>query len=393
MRAPRARVDYNAMQVKRTLRVLTLATTLAALLPGLAADPQELLKQAFAAQQAGDMPTTIRLYREFLKDHPEVAEIRSNLGAALARDGQYVAAITEYKEALKKLAGNPGIRLNLALAYYKLSRLPEAVQELQTVHKAMPDALQPVYLLGDCWLQMGETKKVVDLLMPYDQKNPDDKAITYMLGTALLREKRSAMAQVLLDRILGKGESAESNLLLGFSEYQAHDNKAAAQHLARAIQLNPNLPTVHALYAQALKETGDSDGAAEQFRLELKQNPYDYVANIETSLILKQEGKLDEALAHLERSLLVRPGDPGALYQRAAVHVLQSKYDDARVELERLVKDYPDFTEAHVSLATVYYRLKRKEDGDRERATVRRLQEEDQKRQEEKQKTTAAPQQ
>ena len=55
------------------------------------------------------------------------------------------------------------------------------------------------------------------------------------------------------------------------------------------------------------------------------------------------------------------------------------------MELEQLVKDFPRFTEAHVSLATVYYRLKRKEDGDRERSVVRRLQEEDQKREEAKQ--------
>jgi tetratricopeptide (TPR) repeat protein len=214
-------------------------------------------------------------------------------------------------------------------------------------------------------------------------------AIAYMLGTALLREKRTTEAQHLLDRILSKGESAESALLLGFSLYQLHDNKVAAVQLARAIQLNPNLPTVHALYAQALKETGDTDGAAEQFRLELKQNPYDFVANIETSLILKQDGKLDEALACIQRALLIRPGDPGALYQQASVELLGGKVDVARAELESLVKDYPNFTEAHVSLATVYYRLKRKEDGDRERATVRRLQEEDQKAQAAKQSTPA----
>ncbi len=85
---------------------------------------------------------------------------------------------------------------------------------------------------------------------------------------------------------------------------------------------------------------------------------------------------------------MVRPDDPGALYQRASVRVLQGKTEQARLELERLVKDYPGFTEAHVSLATVYYRLKRKEDGDRERSTVRRLQEEDQKRQEANQKAS-----
>jgi hypothetical protein len=41
--------------------------------------------------------------------------------------------------------------------------------------------------------------------------------------------------------------------------------------------------------------------------------------------------------------------------------------------LEALVKQYPEFLEPHVSLAQVYYRLRRKEDGDGERAIVQKL--------------------
>lgn len=37
------------------------------------------------------------------------------------------------------------------------------------------------------------------------------------------------------------------------------------------------------------------------------------------------------------------------------------------------MKEAPNFTEAHVTLATVYYRLKRKAEGDRERAVVQKL--------------------
>ena len=37
------------------------------------------------------------------------------------------------------------------------------------------------------------------------------------------------------------------------------------------------------------------------------------------------------------------------------------------------MKEAPVFTEAHVTLATVYYRLKRKADGDRERSIVLKL--------------------
>ena len=384
-------VDYNSRQVK--LLASAILTLLLAASPGRAGDPPEVLVQkAQEAHRAGDMTTAIRLYREFLKDHPEVAEIRSNLGAALARDGQFDLAITEYREALKKLV-NPGIRLNLALAYYKLGRLPEAVQEFESVHKSQPEAMQPVYLLGDCWLQMGQSQKVIDLLTPLEQKHPEDKAIAYMLGTALLNLHRTGLAQVVLDRVLREGESAEAALLMGASEFEAHDNKAALEHFRRAIQLNPGLPSAHGFYARVLKEMGETDAAAEQYREELKLNPYDYMSNLDSALLMKEEGKLDEALEHVERAMRVRPGDPGALYQRATVHVLQAKNEQARAELEALIKDYPEFTEAHVSLATIYYRLKRKEDGDRERGIVRQLQEEQQKRQEEsqKQKPAAAP--
>jgi tetratricopeptide (TPR) repeat protein len=75
----------------------------------------------------------------------------------------------------------------------------------------------------------------------------------------------------------------------------------------------------------------------------------------------------------------VRPTDPGALYQRASIHTAQGLIEQARQELEQLIHDYPSFSEAHAALATVYYRLKRTADGDRESAEARRVREEAQK--------------
>jgi Tfp pilus assembly protein PilF len=40
---------------------------------------------------------------------------------------------------------------------------------------------------------------------------------------------------------------------------------------------------------------------------------------------------------------------------------------------EEVVKEAPDMVDAHVQLATAYNRLKRKEDADRERAIIDRL--------------------
>jgi tetratricopeptide (TPR) repeat protein len=97
-------------------------------------------------------------------------------------------------------------------------------------------------------------------------------------------------------------------------------------------------------------------------------------------VLLKQEGNLAEARQRLGVALRVRPDDAGALYQLASIDLMEGKNEPARIELERLVKENPTFIEAQVSLATVYYRLNRREDGDRVRAVVRKLQQEQQAR-------------
>jgi tetratricopeptide (TPR) repeat protein len=330
------------------------------------------------------MPTAIRLYREFLKEYSDAAEIRSNLAAALVRAGEFAEAINEYKQALEHLPNNPRVRMNLALAYYKLGRIPEAVRELEALVQLQPMELKPALLLADCLLQSGQAGKAAELLTPFEHEYPDDRAVTYMLGVALLKQNQTQRARALLDRILREGESAESAYLLGYSAYSDQDMIAASKHLGSAIRLNPNLPGVHSLYGLVLRQVGKPEMAPEQFREELKRNPYDFVANIETAMVMKQDGKLDEALGHVERGLQVRPADPGALYQRASIHFLQGLTEQARKEFEQLVRDYPDFAEAHAALATVYYRLKRKQDGDQERAAALRAQQDAQKRLEER---------
>ena len=341
---------------------------------------EDLLRRAAAAYAAGEISTAVQCYREFLAAHPDAAEIRSNLGAALVRDGQFAAAIEEYRSAIKQLPDNLPVRMNLALAYYKLGRLPEAARELDALHAREPLELKPALLLADCDLQMGEPAKAVDLLLPLSREYADDHALIYMLGTALLKQDRTADAQAMLDRILRDGESAESAYLLGQTEYLRQNIAAAAGHLARAVELNPNLPGAHSLYGQVLRGLTKLDAANEQFRAELIVNPYDFVANTEVAMLLKQDRKFDDALLHIGRALQVRANDPGALYQRASIHLSQGNPGKAAEELEELLHDYPNFAEAHAALATAYYRLKRPADGDRERAAAQRAQEEAAKR-------------
>jgi Tfp pilus assembly protein PilF len=135
------------------------------------------------------------------------------------------------------------------------------------------------------------------------------------------------------------------------------------------------------MYGLALIASGNRDKAREEFEAELKANPHDYTANVNLGVIAKEDQRLDEAAAFFERALKVRPADPAARYQVATLKMAANDVPGAQALLEALVAEHPAWLEPHVSLATVYYRLKRKADGDREREIVDRLTKEAQARQ------------
>jgi tetratricopeptide (TPR) repeat protein len=334
--------------------------------------PQDLLKQAIASHQAGKLDDAIRDYRAFLDMYPGVVQVRSNLGAALAAQGQYQEAIFEYKRALR-IAPDAQVSLNLARAYYKAAQFPAAIEQLEIVRKSMAADLQAVQLLADCYLRTGEYKKVIELLEPQRRANPNDAAIAYMLGTALVRDGQSGEGQSIINQILKYGDSAEARLLIGTTKLGVNEFAGARADLQRAVELNPTLPDAHAYYGLSLLGTGDQEGARKAFQQELEINPNNFDANLRLGFMLRQDQDYKAALPYLARALDVRPGDFGVRFQIALVGLELGQVEKAQTELESLVKDAPNFTEAHVTLATVYYRQKRKPEGDRERAIAERL--------------------
>ena len=354
-------------------KALGLAAWLAYAAMAQPSSPDALLRHAIELHQAGDIAGAIVEYRAFLKQSPNNVMARSNLGAALSKSGRYEEATVEYRKALDLEPRNLPVRVNLALAYYKTAQIADAAEELTKAVKQGPPNRQAIFLLADCDLRLGENKKVIELLAPLEKESPNDKALVYLLGTALIRDNQPARGQLLVDRILREGESAEAHLLLGTTKMNAQEFAGALVDLKKAADLNPQLPDVFSYYGLALLSTGDVAAATTAFRKELESNPNDFVSNLQLGSIFKQEQRYDEALSSFERALRVRPGDPGVRYQLATLDVISGNLDQACSRLEQLIKESPHFVEAHVTLATVYYRLKRKADGDRERATVLRL--------------------
>jgi tetratricopeptide (TPR) repeat protein len=341
---------------------------------------EELFAKGVQLHQAGDILGAIEAYTLALEREPRRVDARSNLGAAYMRLGRYEDAVREYRRALEADPAQAPVRLNLALAQYKSALIREAAAELEQVLALDPRNKAALLLLADCRLQMGDDARVIALLEPHESELGQDPLYGYLMGTALLRRNDLVRGQTFIDRLFRDGDTAPGRLLMGAAHLRRKDPQAAVTELERAASLDPRLPSVHSVHGLALMDLGRRPEALEAFRREVAVNPNDFDSNLYLGLLLKDESRLDEAGDHLRRAARLRPHDPRVLYGLGGLHLSAGRLEEAEKALEAVTAAVPEYEQAHVLLAMVYYRQKKVDLGDRERAIAERLRQESQRR-------------
>ena len=334
--------------------------------------PEQLFRDAVAAQQRGDEALAVLKYEELLKRFPDAVEVRANLGAALAALGRYDEAIHQYRAVLNK-KDNPGLRLNLALAYYKKGSIPEAAQEFQRLSAAQPGDSRVATLLADCYTRLGKDQEAIAVLKPAEAAHPDDLSVAWLLGSALIREGHKRDGLELVDKVARGGKRPEAYLLAGQTALKMNEFERARDYADGALRLNPKLPGAETLRGTVLSYLGDTKGAIEALRKAVAADPKDFDAQVALGSVLHTERELDEAREHLQRALKLNPDSNLARYEWARLERTEGHIEEAVKDFERVIHDNPEWAQPHVELAALYFRLNRQEDGDRERATYDRL--------------------
>src|SRR5947207_12176285 len=365
------RSGYTALGAARVTRWCILVCLLWGCFAQAQDESEQSLSRAIELHQSGHYAEAITEYQLYLKAHPEAAAVRSNLGAALAHEGFYTQAIREYTQALAAQPANYGIRFNLALSYYKTGEIKEAVKEFEAVYAIQPtdapERRRLTLLLSECYLRQGEDARVVALLDPLADTDSNDLTLAYLLGSALLHQGKDERGALMIERILRNGDTAEAHMLMAFTRMKANDKKGATEEVDRALALNPNLPEAYSLRGRLAFLGSDLDGAESAFRKALALDPTAFDALLWLGTLLRQEGKLQEAHTCLEGATRLQPKDMRVRYQFALMRSDEGDDQRAGALLEALVKDAPEYTEAHRSLSTIYFRLGRVTEARREK--------------------------
>ena len=336
-------------------------------------DPDQLLRDAIQAQQSGDYQTAIKEYRKLLELRPDNVQAKVNLGAALSHVGEFDEAITIYKSALAAIKEKNPVRLNLGLAYYKKGDLPNAREQFAALHQASPTNVQAAILLADTQIKLGDIEPAITMLEPLEAVNSGNPDFEYIFGVALIKSGRRREGASRVEKAAQLGNSPDAYVLAGATLLDINEFEQARHDLETALQLGPNLRGLHTLVGMARDKTGDQKGAEPEFRQALQENPDDFDANLYLGALLYKQRNMDEAKIYLDRALKIKPDDLMARYESAILKSTSGDLETAAKELEAVVKQNPDWLEPHVQLASLYYKLRRPEDGAKERAIVDKL--------------------
>ena len=337
------------------------------------AGPEQLFREAVAAQRRGDDATAIRDYQELLRLSADVPEVHANLGAVLVHAGRIDEAIDQYRIALGKDQRNFSFRLNLALAYYKKGAFPDAAKELDTLHAADARDVRVATLLGDCYVHLGQDEKAVQLLGPAGAAHPEDLGIAWLLGAALIRTGHDREGLDMVEHVAKGGNSAEAYLLAGRTALKMTEFERARDDSDAAMRLNPQLPGVLTLRGMVLPYLGEEDNAIAALRKALVADPKDFDAQLNLGAVLHTQRNLEEAAQHLQRALELQPDSTLARYEWARLERTEGKLEAAAADFEKVIARDPSWPQPHVELSALYFRLNRQQDGDRERALFEKL--------------------
>ncbi|MEW6201393.1 MAG: tetratricopeptide repeat protein [bacterium] len=209
------------------------------------------------------------LWQDTVRCAPRSAKAHHNLGNAYLSEGNYSAAIGEYRKAYECASPEAPIEagklyFNIGLAYRMTGEARKAVGWFRESLSAKPDFLASYYNLAASLAEDGKSEEGFEVLEKAVQREPQNPRSHYVTGNMHLKygKNRESLVQAVYHfkkAIEFAPEWAEAYGSLGVAYKQLGDNFSALRMLERAARLDPTSPIVWENMAEIYRRLGRMD--------------------------------------------------------------------------------------------------------------------------------------
>jgi tetratricopeptide (TPR) repeat protein len=223
-------------------------------------------EEAKQAMDAGRFAEAAALYRELVRSLPDNAGLRLDLGLALHSDGKYQDALVQFQQAIRRQPDLEPARLMLGLTYLELNRPRDAVEPLSLVLQADPGNGRARLKLSEAYLASGENEKARDGFMTVTESDPSSAKAWQGLGLSY-----SALSRVTFSKLEKLDPSSDyRDALLARSLVARGQDRTAFFWYRQALLKNDRLRGAHAALAGIYRRSGHQDWAATEESRELE---------------------------------------------------------------------------------------------------------------------------
>lgn len=329
----------------------------------------------FNARNCSGAVAHFRRAEAALSGHPDAL---SEFGFCLATLGAYEEAIGTFEQVLAADLGAQGARYNLALAFWKTNRAPDALEALKPLIDGTPQDIDSLILAADIAESQNDTPnalKYLRMAILANPKRPDGYLdLAYLsfthgserVGVDVLNAgleqlpdcARMYLARGILFSKLGEYEKAEADfdaanrlepavsiasVAEGILNSQKSNPRQALASFRSATKKHPDDALAQYLLAEAIMEEGKVQGSAE-YREEVtaaeraaKLEPRLVAAHDLLASIYLQNGRTALAIRESQAALAVDPTDQQAVYHMILALRKTNQPDQIRTLVKRLI--------------------------------------------------------
>lgn len=367
------------MLVRKTIPLLfLLATCLAvgAMPPKAASSAQanasnqiDWLLEAKQAERNGNFPRAVECYTNYLKTHPQDAEVNQRLGLVYYLSNRFAEAIPVLQRALKLDPKQWGSALFLGVCLYRVGQFNKALEPLRFALKLKPDLPEGHFWLGSSLLALGQNEEAISQL----QMVSAGSSVSLEANALLVRAFREA-ADSYYQRIEKiDRNSYRTHQLQGDTLVWRDRNTEAIEEYRKALAREPRIEGVHRAIGELYWQQREFERARPEYEAELSSFPLDEVANLRLGQYWLAKGDAARAEKFLETALRINRGSAEAHRDLAHLWLMRGENLKAESSLKTALRESPNDPFTHRLLAELYERTGRPELAKQEQETAQKL--------------------
>ncbi|MEW6127884.1 MAG: tetratricopeptide repeat protein [Acidobacteriota bacterium] len=297
----------------------------------------------------------------------------------LLTSGKLDEAIALLSELQKSATNESQVNHLMALAYYQKNNFQKAIEFFLLSSKQSAanskQQRQAIQLLAMSYYYLGQVKEAIPHFEQAVAWMPDNSEMNYALGLCYIKTQNPDKSREAFARMFAVANATAAAYLLNAQMLMRENIEAAAEkELLKALELDPKIPQANFLLGEIAIYKANVDAGIDYLKKEIALNPAFAMAHYRLGEAYTRQLKWDLSIAPLQKSIWLNPLFSGPYIVLGKVYLKTGNLANSEAMLRRAIQIDPNNYSAHHLLAQTLQQMNRLEEAKREFEIAAKLQ-------------------